>query len=95
MADADIAALQAACVEAETVKSELIALRQSHRESMSKSAFIAYNEASRDEQLAVEAAVTKANRAFTRALNDVRSDAVHDAVNVGTLEEGNKIGSVS
>ena len=90
----DIAALQADCVEAETAKSDLLAVRAGHRETMSKSAFRAYNAASAAEQLAVQAAVTAADQAFTDALNEVRSDAVTQVVDVGTLEEGNRVGQV-
>ncbi len=92
---ADIAALQADCVIAETAKSELLRIRAKKRESLSKSAFREYNESTRNEQLVVEAAVTAANKAFTDGLNEVRADAVTKVVNVGTLEEGNQIGPVS
>ncbi len=92
---ADIAALQAVCVEAETAKSELLVVRASKRESLSKSAFRVYNAATADEQRAVQAAVTAADKAFTAALDEVRVGAVHQVVDVGTLEEGNQIGQVS
>ena len=92
---ADIAALQEDCVVAETAKAELIATRASKREELSKTAFRQYNESTRSEQLAVTESLRAANEAFTAALNEVRSDAVTQVVNVGTLEEGNQIGQVS
>lgn len=92
---ADIAALQADCVVAETAKSALLEARAAKRAKMSKVAFREYNEETRAEQLVVQAAVTAADKAFKAALDEVRADAVHQVVNVGTLEEGNKIGPVS
>ncbi len=92
---ADIAALQAECVVAETAKSELLSVRAAKREEMSKSAFREYNESTRNEQLAVSAAVTAADAAFKAALDGVRSDAVAQVVDVGTLNEGNQIGPSS
>ena len=91
----DIAALQADCVVAESAKSELLAVRRGKREKLSKGAFREYNEATQSEQLVVQAAVTAANKAFTDALDELRADAVHQVVDVGTLEEGNQIGPVS
>lgn len=90
-----IAALQQDCVVAEAAKSELLAVRAKKRDTMSKRAFREYNEATRGEQLAVQAAVTAADAAFTDALNEVRVDAVHQVVDVGTLEEGNQVGQVN
>ena len=92
---ADIAALQADCVTAETAKSELLAKRADKRAKLSKVAFKEYNEATRAEQLAVQAAVTAADKAFKAGLDGVRSDAVTQVINVGTLEEGNRIGAVN
>lgn len=92
---ADIAVLQAACVAAETAKSELLAKRAEKRGKVSVAAFKEYNEATRAEQLAVQAAVTAADKAFKAGLDTVRSDAVTQVIDVGTLNEGNKIGSVN
>ena len=92
---ADIAALQADCVDAETAKTKLVGERRSKRDSMSKIKFRAYNAETAEEQRLVEADVTAANKAFQAALNEVRSDAVAQVVNVGTLNEGNQIGPVS
>ncbi len=92
---ADIAVLQADCVAAERVKSELLTVRAEKRGKLSKVAFREYNDASRGEQLSVQAAVDAADAAFTAALDEVRVDAVHQVVDVGTLEEGNQVGPVS
>ena len=86
---ADIAALQQACVDAELVKTDLLSERRAQREKMSKGAFRAYNDASRAEQLEVQGNLDVANEAFTEALDEVRVNAVHQVVDVGTLEEGN------
>ncbi len=91
----EIAALQQDCVVAETAKSELLAVRAGKREKLSKIAFREYNETTRAQQLEVQGSLDGANAAFTAALNEVREEAVHQVVNVGTLEEGNKIGPVS
>ncbi len=91
----DIAALQQACVDAELVKTDLLAERSKEREKLSKRAFREYNDASRAEQLEVQGNLDVANKAFTAALDEVRVGAVHQVVDVGTLEEGNKIGPVS
>ncbi len=91
----DIAALQADCVVAETAKSELLAVRDKKRGTLSKAAFREYNESTRNEQLVVTEALRVANAAFTAGLDEVRSNAVTKVVNVGTLEEGNQIGTVS
>ncbi len=92
---ADIAALQADCVVAETAKSELLAARAEKRAKMSRAAFREYNASTRDEQLVVTAAVNAANKAFKAGLDEVRSDAVAQVVDVGTLNEGNQIGPVN
>ncbi len=92
---ADIAALQADCVAAEAAKSELLVTRASKRDSLSKNAFREYNAATAGDQRTVSAAVDVANAAFTAALDEVRVGAVHQVVDVGTLEEGNKVGPVS
>ena len=91
----DIAELQAACVAAEKAKADLLQQRQANRGSMSRAEFIEYNEASRGEQLAVSAAVTDADKAFTEALDEVRVEAVHQVVDIGTFNEGNQPGGVS
>ncbi len=91
----DVAELQQACVEAEAVKDLLLETRAEKRQSMSRMEFIEYNEASRAEQLQVEAAVTAADKAFTAALDEVRVGAVHQVVDIGTLNEGNKAQGVN
>ncbi len=92
---ADVTALQDACVAAEEKKSALLAFRQTQRETLSRQAFIDYNAETRAEQLAVQAAVDAADKAFTEALDEVRVGAVHQVVDVGTLEEGNQARGVS
>ena len=87
---ADIAALQQACVAAEQVKADLLTERASKRKKMSKIAFREYNDASRAEQLEVQGNLDVADKAFTAALDEVRVGAVHQVVDVGTLEEGNR-----
>jgi hypothetical protein len=87
---ADISDLQDACVAAETAKAELLVTRRANRDSMSKRGFREYNEATRAEQIQVEADVQAANQALQDGLNEVRSDAVAQVVDVGTLNEGNQ-----
>lgn len=91
----DIAELQQACLEAEEAKTALLALRQVNRESMTKIEFREYNESTRAEQIEIQAVVSRADQAFTEALDEVRVDAVHQVVNVGTLNEGNQAQGVS
>lgn len=91
----DISELQAACVAAEETKTALLKLRAANRETMSRAEFIEYNEATRAEQLQAQADVTAAGKAFTEALDEVRVGAVHQVVDVGTLNEGNRSQGVS
>ena len=86
----DVAALQQACVDAEQAKADLLVERRANRETMSRNGFRAYNEETRPEQLAVQAAVDVAEKSFRGALDEIRVDAVHQVVNVGTLNEGNQ-----
>ncbi len=92
---ADITALQADCVAAEAAKDELVAERVSKRAKLSKYAFREYNAETHSRQVAVQAAVTAANKAFKAGLDGVRADAVAQVIDVGTLEEGNRVGAVS
>ncbi len=86
----DIAVLQDACVAAEQVKADLLVERRENRTTMSKVAFREYNESTRDQQLKVQKLLDSADRKFRKALDEIRVDAVHQVVNVGTLNEGNQ-----
>lgn len=90
---ADIAALKQAVDAAETVKEDLVAERRANRDAMSKIAFRAYNEETRDDQIKVQKDIDDAVAALNKALNKVRSDALEVAV--GTLESTSTMGGAS
>ncbi len=94
---ADLAALKAAVDAAEAAKETLLDERRSKRDTMPRQAFRDYNDATREQQLAVEAAVTAATKEFQAALSVIRSDAVDAAINVavGTINEADSGGGTS
>lgn len=91
----DIAALKSALDEAEAAKAALIEERREKRDSLSKADFRAYNETTKSQQLQAQAEVDKAEKALQEALNQVRSDALAQAVPVGTVKEGSSGGGVT
>ena len=92
---ADFTALQKAVADAESVKATLIAERQEKRATLPKMAMRKYNDDTRPQQLAVQAAVTAAEKALNDALKVVRSDAVAQVIGVGTVSETNTAGGTS
>ena len=92
---ADVAILQQACVDAEQAKADLLAKRRENRTTMSKIGFREYNESTRDQQLNVQKVLDAADKAFRGALDEIRVDAVHQVVNIGTLNEGNQAQEVN
>ncbi len=90
---ADIAALKQAVDAAEAVKEALLVDRRANRDAMSKIAFRAYNEETRDDQVKVQKDIDDAVAALNKALNKVRSDALEVAV--GTLESTSTIGGAN
>lgn len=83
----DIAALKTACDEAEAAKAALIVERQKQRTTLPMVKFMAYNESTRAQQIAIQAACTVADKAFQDAIQQVRNDAVAKVINVGTISE--------
>lgn len=83
----DIAALKTSCDQAEATKAALLVERRKKRVTMPKAEFKVYNEATRVQQVEVQAAVTAADKAFQDAIQNVRNDAVAQVIDVGTISE--------
>ena len=92
---ADTQPLQDAIVAAEDAFAALLVNRRSNRDSMSRKDFLAYNEATRAEQLQVTADADAANQALRDALNAERENVAAQVIKVGTLDEGNRLKGVA
>jgi len=86
----DIAQIQANLADAEEAKEKLLKERRKNREKMSKSAFRAYNEETRQKQIDVETDIRNARAALTEALNLSRQELL-----VGTVSETGDLGGAN
>ena len=91
----DFPALTKAVADAESAKAALVIERQEKRATLPPVEFRAYNVITRVQQLDVTAAGVTATKALQDALKVVRSDAVAQVIDVGTLHESNKVGGAS
>ena len=85
-----IPALKQAVDDAYTAEEELLEERRANRESLSKSAFRAYNEETRQRQIDVQKAISAAERQLQLALNNARQELL-----VGTVAESNTGGGAN
>lgn len=86
----DIETLKADLADAEAAKALLVDERRANRATMSPTAFRAYNEETRDQQIDVQADLQTATDAITAHLNNARQEIM-----VGTLSETNTPGGAS
>ncbi len=89
MAD-DVKALVAAVDAAEATFQALIDERRANRVSMTRAKFKAYNDDTREQQLAAQAAVTGAIKALQGSLNNSRQEVL-----VSALEGRDHLGGAS